>query len=782
MYLLRHKIPFYILLILTLLISAASSPNPQARWFIETIDAPMLFEDLTPSMIKIVYGNPAMAFGGDHLYYAYWDLDTSSLEVTSVDDSPGVGAYASLASDSHGQIFISYYDTINTSLKFATPSTDIFNPGWVIQTVDATAYSGRGNAIAATVGGQPHISYFTGSTLKHTWRTCTGSFHNIVCTWNPPESIDTGAGVPTSISIEETSGIAHISYSTETKQLKHAYKIGGGSGNCGPGNNWQCEIVPGLTGVLYSGLSSMALWGDQPRIAYMDSDAGLNFAYKDGTGWHISLVHGGTNYGYQPSLALDADGIPHISYHDTSGTVYQASGSKPSGDTWTMEIIPDTSNAGQTAIAYSTTSSAYPCVLYYENTTGIMKYTCKNTTWDNPQVVADSGNVGHDSSLALDPDGVPHIAYYDDLSIPVSPIQATWATTDEGCLNPSTSVPWKCEQLDDNTTGRGTGWLPSTAVNPTNGYPAVSYMAFTETTSGLGYSWYVGSGGDCPGNNAWSCTTIESIAGYASFIPSLAFNTNGAPVIAYVTSTMVLKVAMYVGSGTGDCPGDTNWACQVIDRDLGILLGKPSLALNSDGDPVISYNDNADDQLKLATLVFFGGTGCTESTYPGYWNCSVIDTALDYDYIDSSLVLESDTQAAISYSPGIVKFATVPLPSGTASYETVDGIYRGRFNSLAIYKGTPWIAYTDTNEQHSLRLAHKVGTGNGNCGDGDAWYCEVLDADGSVGLYPALKINSSGMVYISYFDDANGDLKLTYTRLFSFMPLLQKPWLNSQTK
>ena len=96
--------------------------------------------------------------------------------------------------------------------------------------------------------------------------------------------------------------IPHISYVDASGQLKHAYKIGGGIGNCGDGYNWQCDVIPDVPALAYYHTPSIALYNDLPRIAFYDSYAGLNFAYKDGTGWHVSVVHSGSSYGYHPSL------------------------------------------------------------------------------------------------------------------------------------------------------------------------------------------------------------------------------------------------------------------------------------------------------------------------------------------------------------------------------------------------------------------------------------------------------------------------------------------------
>ncbi|GEM_PF-5200341 len=775
---LRPKILILVLITLTLLSSAASAPNPQARWSIETIDAPMYFDILSNSMLQFFDGKPTMTFGGDHLYLRYWNYETLAWTIETVDPSPGVGSYASLARDDYGHTYISYYDSTNQSLKFATPSSNILFPGWDVETLDPTPNSGIGNSIAVLTGGQPQVSYTShfGSTyyIKYVRRACTGGFPHIICSWSAPEMVAAAIfdGTGTSIAIA-SDGTPHISYVDASFILKHAYRVGDGTGNCGDGNKWQCETVPGQTGTAGGAIISMALFNDYPRIAFQDSTKGVSFAYQDAVGWHLSLPRGGVdNYGSYLSLALDGSGIPHISYLGSGSSVYHAWGSTTGGGTWTNEVVSSEGSTLQTAIAFDTA----PCILYYTYSSYKLMYTCKSTGWSTPEAIAEDSLVGQASSLALDQTGKPYIAYTDYKSIPAVPLIATWSDAPAGCNNPATAVPWECSQLDDNPSGWGSGKLPSVAIQPGSGYPAVSYQVYTNTTSGLGYAWFVGTGGNCAGNSAWNCTTVESINGLVGFRSSLAFNSHGTPSIAYRTSASELKLAVYAGGPSADsCNGNADWGCEVVDTGLGTTSGRPSLVLDSSDIPIISYLDSQNDQMKLATVVFSGGTGCSGGDYPGSWSCNVVSAVPGYNYLDSSMVLASDSQVLISFAPGMLKLATVDIPVVTPAIEVVDAINGGGSNSLDLYRGDPWIAYTDANTSHALRLAHRVGAGNGNCGDDSAWQCDVLDSTGSVGQDPSLQINSSGVAYISYYDETNKDLKLAYTRLFSFMPLLKKP-------
>src|SRR5574337_156486 len=89
-----------------------SFENPsEAAWKKVAIDDPKSFYSFCPRAIAIDKGNrPHIAYGGDHLYYAYYN--GKKWIYKTLDFSPGVGSYASLAIDASQNIHISYYDSV----------------------------------------------------------------------------------------------------------------------------------------------------------------------------------------------------------------------------------------------------------------------------------------------------------------------------------------------------------------------------------------------------------------------------------------------------------------------------------------------------------------------------------------------------------------------------------------------------------------------------------------------------------------------------------------------
>ncbi len=138
---------FLILLMLFL----SLTPTVTSAWTTGAVDAPKLFTNFYSKSIAIdSAGNPHIAYGEDHLYYAYYDGADWNYE--TVDISSGVGQYASIAIDSLNKAHIGYYDSENGVLKYATNASG----SWVITTVDSVSDVGVTTSIAIDSSNTAH--------------------------------------------------------------------------------------------------------------------------------------------------------------------------------------------------------------------------------------------------------------------------------------------------------------------------------------------------------------------------------------------------------------------------------------------------------------------------------------------------------------------------------------------------------------------------------------------------------------------------------------------------
>lgn len=158
-----------------------------------------------------------------------------------------------------------------------------------------------------------------------------------------------------------------------------------------------------------------------PHLSYLSTEYPndrLGYAYFDGSGWNTSIIDDGAdnyNTGTYTSLALDSSGYEHISYYrshfgyrDLNYIYRDASGWHPSAIDGTGSAV----DVGQyTSIALD--ASDHPHISYYDATNGNLKYTYYDGSSWHPVVVDSDGNVGKYTSIAIDSSGHPHISYFD---------------------------------------------------------------------------------------------------------------------------------------------------------------------------------------------------------------------------------------------------------------------------------------------------------------------------------------------------------------------------------
>ena len=104
--------------------SQEGSPTaPMPTWNPQTVDGPAYFTNMTSRALSWrPDGVPCAAFGGDGLYYSCRNGTTGNWETITIDDSIGVGEYASLSQRyvpfvGENRSAITYYDAFNGKLK-----------------------------------------------------------------------------------------------------------------------------------------------------------------------------------------------------------------------------------------------------------------------------------------------------------------------------------------------------------------------------------------------------------------------------------------------------------------------------------------------------------------------------------------------------------------------------------------------------------------------------------------------------------------------------------------
>lgn len=230
----------------------------------------------------------------------------------------------------------------------------------------------------------------------------------------------------------------------------------------------------------------------------------------------------------------------------------------------------------------------------------------------------------------------------------------------------------------------------------------------------------------------WQTETVDQEGDVGAFT-SLALDSGGQPHISYLDSTNDdLMYAYHDGA---------QWVTQHVDSD-GNVGWYSSLVLDSEDQPHISHSDVGNGDLKYA---HYDGTT---------WHVEIVDSEGDVG-VDPSLALDGDDQPHIVYyddSNFDLKYAH--YDGTTWQFETIDsaGVVGWDIGMALDSEGHPHVNYYDVTNS-ALKYAHYTGSD---------WMTETLDSDGDVGLTTSLALDSQGEPHISYYDTSNGDLKYAH--------------------
>jgi hypothetical protein len=192
----------------------------------------------------------------------------------------------------------------------------------------------------------------------------------------------------------------HIIYVTTTNELKYAFS---------KGSNWTIQAID-LSGNAWIDAAIALDSSGKPHIVYSysryvpnDGTKDLRYAVWTGSNWTFQTVDTAHIFGWWPSIALDSNDNPHISYVDPTenATMKYASWNGSSGQ-WNIQVID---SGGTSSIAVD--SKGYPHISYGNYYDGLKYASWNGTTWDFQTVDPTGGG----SYLTLDSNDSPHISY-----------------------------------------------------------------------------------------------------------------------------------------------------------------------------------------------------------------------------------------------------------------------------------------------------------------------------------------------------------------------------------
>jgi hypothetical protein len=319
----------------------------------------------------------------------------------------------------------------------------------------------------------------------------------------------------------------------------------------------------------------------QPYVSYQDlgsENFDLKYAFWDGKSWVTTVVDSTYYAGYNPSLKLDGHNQPLISYgvrwiHGFDSTHFNMETDYVKiavleGNSWKIRTVGDAVSS-----VMKLDSNNQPHICY--STGDSLRYTFWNgNSWINETLVT-KDHVGQYLSLALDTNDQPHICYFE--------YKNTENFTD-GSLKYSwfSGTEWQTTTVDNEVDG-----LDINLVLDRSNQPHISYSNKYAPYS-LNYAILE--------DGLWRITKIDPTTLVGTF-SSLALDNNDQPHIVYCditnntydTSLGMLKYAWL---------SRTVWKTTAIDSGFGDF----SLTLDKNNRPHVSYINPQSHDLKYAVL------------------------------------------------------------------------------------------------------------------------------------------------------------------------------------
>jgi hypothetical protein len=697
-------------------------PSPEAGiapgWLAFHPDAPLNFSNMSQHSLRLSPISPyypQIAYGGDHLYYAF--LDAGGWHTETADAAWSVGSGAALALDAGGKAHISYYDATDSNLKYATNKSGM----WVSQTVVSAGSVGLYSDIAIDLWGDPAIVYFnaTTSTLHYIYYDSDyggwGPDQTVAAATNPFHTGWFSLALDTSV----TPNRPHVSYYERASSAKGYLEWAHYNASSVWIHQSVNSCVPESTECRIGEYNSIALdpVNHQPAIAFSFYDIlftdTLVYTAYDGTKW-VDDWYAPASVPTDISLAIDSASLPYISWSE-GGFQYAR---RDTSGTWSKTTLDASFSAGRwSSLALVGTLAK---VVHYDPANGTYKYIGhERSSWLAPVTVATKGgDVGSCTSLKVDGLGRAHISYFDNTSHAL--LYARY----------NNDGSWFKNTIDSSGTA---SCFSVMGINPATNDPSVAFIRGGSLWYSTGTTWF--------SPNQIDTGVTNTPFDYQSF--SLALASDGTPHFVY-RKISDLWYTFWTGS---------SWSrTQLVTGSVGSHV---ALALGPDNRPHIAYYQSG--ALKYTR---YNGSWLTETITSNGATGSGTGVALAVDQ-------SGQPMAAFMNNVGMELRVSTRLCLPVCSWTSpllVDGNAEEEFSLALDRNGTPhlaalaWIA----GDYRLDYITRRSGV----------WSAQLLDSNNLVGRYPSISLTPSGAPRISYYDFSNGDLKFALKLDSLFLPLI----------
>ena len=336
-----------------------------------------------------------------------WGKKEKEWKLTTIDEPGDVGQFSSLAIDSNNKLHVTYIDSTNSDLKYATYDTTASS--WSPPITLDPATSGRYSSLAIDSNNKLHVTYYG----LNDYLMC--ATYNTVG-WGVGKEVDSSGDVGqfSSLAIDSNNNLHATYFDAANGNLMYATRT--------TASSWIRTTVDSASAVVgqYSSLAIDS--NDKLHVTYYDGvNDNLKYATADAafsSSWMLIYSNPRATGGRYSSLAIDSNDKLHVTYYGSYNGDLMYGTYDTTASSWnpiTVDSALTTGPGRWSSLAIDSNDKLH--VTYYDATNGNLMYATYDTTtssWILTIVDNTLGAVvGEFSSLAIDSNNKLHVTYYD---------------------------------------------------------------------------------------------------------------------------------------------------------------------------------------------------------------------------------------------------------------------------------------------------------------------------------------------------------------------------------